>query len=420
MAASDSDALADDSLPWTKPPVHEILLLVGGVVMLLALLYTMEFPQNGSFLSPPLIALAGGVLLWPIHTNTAARALLLSGGVLLLIWAIARTSTILIPFVAVYLLAYLLHPIVTRLDRRYRIPRWVSSMVVTTLVVGLFITTVVIIAPNIVEQIDRLSRQSLGALEALRGWLATSPVVAELESAGIIERETLIRELTDFVQQQTRRLPSAAEEVLASVGSVLGVVTVLALIPVILFYTLKDYPSIRDSLVSLFPTANGRRDYIVEAGGIVGNYLRGQLIISLISGANVAVVLVLFGVPFWLLIGLLVGIMNFVPRLGPIVGMVLGGCVALVFGGWMDAVIVLIVILAQQLLEQSVLTPKILSYQMGLHPVLIVFALLAFGTFMGVFGLLIAVPATAILVTVYRAWREELTLELNEYGQMRK
>ena len=416
MALPDSDPAES----WRDAPIHEVLLLVGGLVMLLALLYAMEFPQAGSFLSPPLVAVAGGLLLWPVHKNAAARALLLSGGVLLLIWAIVRTSTILIPFVVVYLLAYLLHPIVTRLDRKHRIPRWVSSLAVTMLAVGLFITTIVIIAPNIVEQIDRLSRQSLGALEALRDWLATSPLVAELEEAGVIERETLIRELTGFVQQQTRRLPSAAEEVLASVGSVLGIVTVLALIPVILFYTLKDYPSIRDSLVGLFPTANGRRDYIVEAGGIVGNYLRGQLIISLISGANVAVALALFGVPFWLLIGLLVGVMNFVPRLGPIVGMVLGGCIGFLFGGWMDAVIVLVVILAQQLLEQSVLTPKILSYQMGLHPVLIVFALLAFGTFMGIFGLLIAVPATAILVTIYRAWREELTLELNEYGQTQR
>ncbi|PEN07914.1 AI-2E family transporter [Longimonas halophila] len=417
MTPPDTNDLAES---WRDAPVHEVLLLLGGLVMLLALLYTMEFPQYGSFLSPPVVAVAGGLLLWPVHQNAAARALVLAGGVLLLIWAIARTSTVLIPFVAVYLLAYLLHPIVKRLDHSYRVPRWVSSLVVTVLVVGLFITAIVIIAPNIAEQVDRLSRQMLSALETLRDWLATSPVVAELEGAGVIERDTLIRELTDFVQQQTRRLPSAAEQVLASVGSVLGVITVLALIPVILFYTLKDYPSIRDSLVGLFPTANGRRDYIVEAGGIVGNYLRGQLIISLISGVNVAVALALFGVPFWLLIGLLVGIMNFVPRLGPIVGMVLGGCIGLLFGGWMDAVIVLAVILAQQLLEQSVLTPKILSYQMGLHPVLIVFALLAFGTFMGIFGLLIAVPATAILVTIYRAWREELTLELNEYGQTQR
>lgn len=407
---------SDSDTAWTSPPIHEVLLLVGGLVLLLVLLYTMEFPQQGAFLSPPLVAIAGWVLLWPVHRNAAARALLISGGVLLLIWGIARASTVLIPFVAVYLLAYLLHPVVTRLDRRYRIPRWASSLGVTVVAVGLFITTIVIIAPNIVDQIDRLSRQTLGALEALRGWLATSATVAELEGAGVLDREALVRGLTDFVQRQTRRLPGAAEQVLASVGSVLGVVTVLALIPVILFYTLKDYPSIRDSLIALFPTANGRRDYIVEAGGIVGNYLRGQLLISLISGVNVAVALALFGVPFWLLIGLIVGVMNFVPRLGPIAGMVLGACIALLFGGLMDAVIVLIVILAQQLLEQSVLTPNILSYQMGLHPVLIVFALLTFGTFLGIFGLLIAVPATAILVTIYRAWREELTLELNEYG----
>lgn len=419
---SESESTDDGASSGTwlsNTRTHEIILLIGGLALLLVMLYEMEFPRPGSFLSPPLVALAGALLLWPVRHKSSARALLLSGGVLLLIWAILRASTILIPFVAVYLLAYLLHPIVTRIDRRYRIPRWVSSMAVTTLVVGLFITSIVLIVPNIVDQVDRLSRQSLGALEALRTWLATSPVVGELEGAGVIDREVIIREVTDFVQRQARRLPSALEEVLASLGSVLGLVTILALVPVILFYTLKDYPFIRDGLVSLFPTANGRRDYIVEAGGIVGNYLRGQLIISLIAAVNVSIALVLLGVPFWLLIGLLTGVLNFIPRLGAIVSMVIGGLVALTFGGVMDMVIVLVAILLQQLLEQSFLTPKILSYQMGLHPVLIVFALLVFGTFMGIFGLLIAVPATAILVTIYRAWREELTLELREYGSMR-
>lgn len=418
-AAPDDATSNDEDRWWQAIHPQETVLLVGGLVMLLVMLYEMEFPRSGSFLSPPLVALAGGLLLWPVRHRSTARALLFAGGLLLVLWAMSRASNILIPFVAVYLLAYLLHPVVTRLDRRYGVPRSVSSMAVTTVVVGVFVALILIIAPTIVDEIDRLSRQSLNALEALRSWLATSPLVAELEEAGLLDRQVLIRELTDFVQQQARRLPSAAEEVLASLGSVIALVTILALVPVILYYTLKDYPAIRDGLIELFPTANGRRDYIVEAGGIVGNYLRGQLIISLIAAVNVTVGLALFGVPFSLLIGLLAGVLNFVPRIGAIVSMVLGGIIALVFGGWMDALIVLIVILAQQLLEQSFLTPKILSYQMGLHPVLIVFALLAFGTFMGVFGLLIAVPATAIIVAIYRACREEFTVELNEYGSMR-
>jgi predicted PurR-regulated permease PerM len=197
---------------------------------------------------------------------------------------------------------------------------------------------------------------------------------------------------------------------------VLGVLTVLALVPVLLFYTLRDYPDIQEGLVELFPTASGRRDYLVQAGSIVGHYLRGQLTISSIAAFNVSVLLFLFDVPFWLLIGLMSGILNFIPQLGAIITMILGSLLAFVLSGWVKAGVVLLVLLGESFLEQSVLTPNILSYQVGIHPVLILFSLLTFGTFLGVFGLLIAVPLTAILVTAYRAYRDELTLELGHYG----
>jgi predicted PurR-regulated permease PerM len=87
-----------------------------------------------------------------------------------------------------------------------------------------------------------------------------------------------------------------------------------------------------------------------------------------------------------------------------------------VLGGWVKAAVVVAVLVGQSFLEQSVLTPNILSYQVGLHPLLVLFSLLTFGFFLGVFGLLIAVPLTAILVTAYRAYREELTFELAEYS----
>ena len=95
---------------------------------------------------------------------------------------------------------------------------------------------------------------------------------------------------------------------------------------------------------------------------------------------------------------------------------IVGGSVAFILGGWLKAVVTILVLLGQSFLEQSVLTPNILSYQVGLHPLLVLFSLLTFGTFLGIFGLLIAVPLTAILITAYRAYREELTLELGDYG----
>ncbi len=396
----------------------ESVLIAGGFVLFLVLLYEMEVPpQEGSFLNPPLVAIAGAVLLWPLRKQQTVRALLLSGGALLLLWAMNQVAAVLTMFVSVYLLAYLLNPAVTRLRASYRVPRWLSSLVAAVMAVGVVVLFVLLLAPNLADQIDTLSDRVVGGVDSLRAWLATSTVLDSMEQAGVIQKQEAISQLQQFVQQQAQQLPDAAERLARSLGSLLGVVTLVALVPVLFFYTLKDYPDIRDAMVGLFPTASGRRDYLIEGGSIVGRYLRGQLIISAIAAFNVSLFLFIFDIPFWLLIGLMAGVLNFIPNLGAIATMIVGGLIAVIFGGWIKALILMAVLLGQGLLEQSLLTPNIMSYQVGLHPVLVLFSLLVFGSFLGVFGLLIAVPATAILTTAYRAYREELTLELSEYAR---
>ena len=402
---------------FERMTAFETVLIAGGVVLFLVLLYQMQVPvQEESFLTPPLVGLAGALLLWPLRRQKAARALLISGGVLLLLWTIDKLSRILVPFAAVYLLAYLVNPVVRQLKDRFRIPRWASSLLITGLVVGAFALILLILIPGVADQIEVLSDRLLKGMDGLRSWLAASPILDTLAGTGLIDKQEALQQIQALVQQQARRLPGAVENVASSLGSVLGIVTLVALVPVLLFYTLRDYPSIQESLTGLFPTAGGRRDYLVRGGSIVGQYLRGQLMISSIAAFNVSLLLFLFDVPFWLLIGLMAGLFNFIPQLGAILTMIIGGFVAFVLGGWIEAAVTLLVLVGQSFLEQSVLTPNILSYQVGLHPLLVLFSLLTFGTFLGVFGLLIAVPVTAILVTAYRAYRDELTLELGDYG----
>jgi len=413
--ASGSSSLAQSA--FERITAFETVLIAGGVVLFLALLYQMQLPAGeGGFLNPPLVGLAGALLLWPLRHQKAARALMLSGGVLLLLWTINKLSRILIPFAAVYLLAYLLNPVVRRLKERFGLPRWASSLLITSLVVGTFALVILILAPSVAAQVEVLSERLTKGVDGLRSWLAASSVLDTIASTGLIDKQEALQQIQALVQRQAQRLPEAVEGVASSLGSVLGVLTLVALVPVLLFYTLRDYPDIQDSLTELFPTAGGRRDYLVQAGGIVGQYLRGQLMISSIAAFNVSVLLFLFDVPFWLLIGLLGGLLNFIPQLGALITMVIGAFVAFVLGGWVKAAVVVAVLVGESLLEQSVLTPNILSYQVGLHPLLVLFSLLTFGLFLGVFGLLIAVPVTAILVTGYRAYREELTLELAEYS----
>lgn len=422
-AASPSDSPEEASAgtssrpEWLRGTAFETVLIAGGVVLFLVMLYEMHTPpQEEVFLTPPLVGLAGLVLLWPLRDNKAVRALLFSGGLLLLLWTLDKLSRVLVPFVAVYLLAYLLNPLVQRLQRRFRVPRWLPSLVITALVVGTFALFILILAPNVADQTRILSERLLNAVQGLRGWLSTSTLLDTLESAGFLEKQEVLAQIQSLMKNQTSRLPGAVENLASSVGSFLGIVTLLALVPVILFYTLRDYPTIKAALVSLFPTAQGQREYLIEAGSIVGRYLRGQLMISMIAAFNVSLALFLFNVPFWLLIGLLAGLLNFIPQIGALISMVIGALVALILGSWIKAAIVVAVLLGESFLEQSVLTPNILSYQVGLHPLLVLFSLLAFGTFLGVFGLLIAVPVTAILVTGYRAYRDELTLDLSDYS----
>lgn len=386
-------------------------------MLFLVMLYEMHVPpQDDVFLTPPLVGLAGTVLLWPLRHNKAVRALLLSGGLLLLLWTLDKISRVLIPFVTVYLLAYLLNPLVERIERRFRVPRWLPSLVLTIAVVGTFVLIILILAPNIANQVQTLSDRILNGMQSLRTWLSGTTILETFERVGLVEKKQVVSQIQSLVKEQASRLPTTVENIAASIGSVAGALTLLALMPVILFYMLRDYAIIQRALLGIFPTAGGRRDYLIEAGSIVGRYLRGQLIISMIAAFNVSVLLFIFDVPFWLLIGLLAGILNFIPQLGAIITLVIGSFVAFVLGGWIDAATVIVVLLGQSLLEQSLLTPNILSYQVGLHPMLVLFSLLVFGTLLGIFGLLIAVPVTTILVTVYRAYQHELTLDLSKYS----
>ncbi|PSQ52627.1 MAG: AI-2E family transporter [Bacteroidetes bacterium QH_10_64_37] len=415
-SAPESPASAASRLKELRGTALEMVLIAGGVVLFLVMLYEMHTPSQGEgFLTPPLVGLAGIVLLWPVRQYKSARALLLSGGLLLLLWTMSKVSRVLIPFGIVYLLAYLLNPLVERLEHRYRVPRWLPALLVTGLVAGLIALFALILIPNIANQAQALSDRILGTMQSLRAWLEASTVLDTLQEGDLLRKQEVIDQIQGLVKEQAARLPDVIQELASSFGSLLGILTLVALMPVIFFYTLRDYPAVQTALVNLFPTAGGQRDYLVEAGSIVGRYFRGQLLISTIAAFNVSVLLFLFDIPFWLLIGLLAGLLNLVPQIGAIITMVIGTLVALILGTWTKAAIVIAVLLGEALLEQSVLTPNILSYQVGIHPLLVLFSLLMFGTLFGILGLLIAVPVTAILITIYRAYREELTLDLSDY-----
>ena len=395
--------------------VFQGLLVAAGVLTFLFLLLELD-----AFLTPLLLAVAGTVLVWPLREQRAVRSLLLAGGLLVLLWLFSTLGSVLLPFVAVYLLAYLLDPAVGWAERRWGFPRWAGSLVLTLVAVGALVAILVILVPNVIGKVEELAAGLLGGLTGFQQWVLDSRLVTYLSESGFVERAELEAQLSAVLREQVggiaEQIPAALQTLTRSVSSIIALITTVTLVPVLLFYTLRDYPTIEENVIRLFPTVGGRREYLTRAAHIVGSYLRGQLTISAISAFNVSLFLSLFGVPFSLLIGLLAGLLNMIPNVGIILTNVIGVLVALIFGTPVDALIVVAVLFGQQILEATILSPNIMSYQVGLHPVLVILSLLVFGATMGFFGLLVAVPLTALLVTFYKTYREAMTLDLAHYG----
>ena len=396
---------------WTRTVVLQGLLVLGGLAAFLFLLL-----EYGTALNPLVVAVAGVILLWPLRQQPPVRALLLAGGFMLGMWLLRTLGGVLAPFVVVFILAYLLNPAVTKAQARWKVPRWAGALALTLVVVGILVAVVLLLVPTLVGQLQTLATNVIALAAGIPAWVAEAEFLNDLDEAGLIERDALVAQLSTFIPGQigavAGQIPRAAATLTRSVGTLFGVLTTVALIPILLFYVLKDYPLIRDAIVRLFPRYRGSRHYLGHTSTVVGNYLRGQITISLIDAVIVSVVLFLFGVPFALLLGIITGFLNMIPNLGAIMTYIIGGLLMLAFGSTGDLVVTLAVLVGVSFLEQSVLTPNIMGHQVGLHPVLIILSLFVFSALLGFLGLLIAVPVTALLVGLYTTYRDAFVLNI--------
>lgn len=399
--------------PPAEPSRLRPVLLAGGVLAVFALLWALQEP-----LGPFWIAVAGAALLWPIRRERAAQAVLWAGGLVFGAYVLHLLAGTLAPFLAVFVAAYLLDPVVAWAQRKWNVPRWASTLALTLLVVGLVIGALVLLVPMLIGQVEELAGQAVALALRAPEWVAESEALAQAEAAGLVDRSALVQQITTFIPGQIQaalgRVPAVVAGTFRQVGALLGAVTTAALVPVLLFFTLKDFPELSRSVVRLLPRVGGRREYLERATTVFGSYVRGQLTISAASAVLVAVPLMLFGVPYSLLLGLAAGLLNLIPSLGSVLTYLLGVGLMLAFGTFTDVLIVLGVLAVQAIIEQAVLTPNIMSQQVGLHPVVILVALFACGALFGLLGLVLAVPAAALVAGAVRARREALVIDLGD------
>ena len=312
-------------------------------------------------------------------------------------------SPILAPFLFAAILAYISNPAVSWLAR-HRLPRSLGAVLVMLLLGGLLVLLLLILLPLLVKEVRLLSDRLPGFLAQLDNnlapWLrARFGVDLQFDPAGL-------RKLFSESLQGTDGL---GMKLLASLKigglAVLGFIVTLLLVPVVLFYLLRDWNGLLARIEDLLPRRwHPQMSGIArEIDAVLAEFLRGQISVMLLMSALYVCGLWLAGLEFALPIGVITGMLVFVPYVGMLTGLVLATVAALMQFPSIGAVVpVWIVFAVGQTLEGTLVTPLLVGKRIGLHPVAVIFALLAFGQIFGFFGVLLALPASAALLVGLR------------------
>ncbi len=333
----------------------------------------------------------------------------LAVGVFWLVWLL---SPILTPFVVAALLGWLGDPLVDRLELRGR-SRNTAVILVFTLMVLLLALVLVILVPLIEGQIATLVQ----SLPGYQIWF-TGVAIPWVETRTGLELATWLDldHLIELLRSNWERAGGVAATVMSYVSrsgfALIGMLTNLVLIPVITFFFLRDWDLIVQRVASMVP-----RDHIdtvtrlsKASSEVLGGFLRGQFLVMVILGVMYGLGLWAVGLDLGILIGIIAGLLTFVPYLGPTSGVVLGVLAALMqYGDWKHIVGVLAVFGVGQVIESYWLTPKLVGDRIGLHPVAVIFAVLAGGQLFGFLGMLLALPLAAVVNVLLRFAHERYT-----------
>jgi predicted PurR-regulated permease PerM len=325
-------------------------------------------------------------------------------GVIILGYLLLRLLVYVNPVVPPLLLAvvvtYLLNPVVTALERR-GVPRLAGAGVVYILFICVVALVVSMLVPVVTRQVGQV-------IEHFPDYLADGQAYVRRVAARFGQEPDFrldadqVREWLaagDNRQTVTRYLTG-----LRSVTSSLVSGAIIFVIgPIMAFYLLVDLPRLRRGAMALVPPARreemqGLTDRIGQA---VGGFFRGQLLVALFVGVASSIGLWAIGLPFWLLVGMVAGVFNLVPLIGPFIGGGLAVIIALIDGEPLKALWAALVLLAVQQLDNHLISPNVMSRTVQLHPVVVMLALLVGASFAGLFGMLVIVPLVAVAKIVF-------------------
>lgn len=305
---------------------------------------------------------------------------------------------ILFPFILGIAIAYLLEPLMEKLVG-WKLPRWAAAISIL-LVFFLFVFILFVIGvPILIGQLQELVAAAPGMLERFGEYLA--PYIVKVRDIfGQQETEEVRQAIKDNLGNAFQ-LGGGVLSGLASGGmAVAGFFTTLVLTPIVAFFMMKQWPVVTEWVYGLIPREHYKTvtEILSRMNQKLAGFVRGQLMVAVILGLAYAIALTIAGLNFGFLIGLAAGLLSIIPLLGSTVGLVVSVVVAwfqaksLAYVGLIGGIFIL-----GQLLEGNIITPRILGKNVGLHPLWILFAILAGGSMFGIVGMLLAVPVTAVI-----------------------
>ena len=330
------------------------------------------------------------------------------------LWLFHALAPVITPFAISAALAFLADPLVDRLER-LKIAKWHFSRTLAVVIVfvlmsaGLWVLLLIVL-PLLRDQLEHLIEKAPAILE----WIAGTALPWVQEKLGLTAFQFNTETITEALKAYWKEVSSAMVTVLGTVSrsgqAVFGWIMNLVLIPVVTFYLLRDWDKLVEGVRTLLPrkiepTVSRLSSEIEE---VLGAFMRGQLMVMIALGAIYAAGLWLVGLDLAFIIGLLAGLLSIVPYLGTAIGVIAAVVAALFqFQDLFHTVMVLLVFAAGQSLESMVLTPRLVGDRVGLHPVTVMFAVLAGGQLFGFLGILLALPVASALNVLVRHMHQQ-------------
>lgn len=309
------------------------------------------------------------------------------------------TLKLLLPFVIAAFISYLIHPLLIKLEQ-YKIKKSLSIFIIFLTFIGIILVMFYKSIPIFIFELQELSEQLPQLLQ-----MYEQMIYNIYESTSFLP-EVVHDRIDDFISNIEARLNERISGLLEKLINISDIIVLIAIIPVLIFYFLKDYPLIIQWLTNLLPERYHHRfNRIVKAvDESLGNYVRGQLIISSVIVAITYLVYHLLDIKYALVLAVIMGLMNIIPYFGPIIGTLPVVAIAMTVSFRLVIIVIAINIIVQ-LIESSFLSSYIMGKNVKIHPILLILTLLIGAELGGLIGMIIAVPSVTILRAIFLQFR---------------